>query len=177
MFLILFLFVLSYEPEYHHVVLCDRIKCCLFVGCMDDAYAFVLFVFLLFGGVCEIFGGQCCGCSGVMHHQEQRQRAAVEALKSKLGAIVKASDKQLKGKSHKTIIAIFQMLRTLCVALGGGLDAHIPSLIESTHRCLQDKNQVRDQTLNEANECEICGGEGGGGETTTRRKNNWKHHV
>ncbi|CAN0156339.1 unnamed protein product, partial [Ectocarpus fasciculatus] len=63
-------------------------------------------------------------------------------LKSKLGAIVKASDKQLKGKSHKTIVAIFQMLRTLCVVLGGGLDAHMPNLIESTHRCLQDKNQA-----------------------------------
>lgn len=68
---------------------------------------------------------------------------AVEALKSKLGAIVKASDKQLKGKSHKTIVAIFQMLRTLCDVLDGGLDAHMPSLIENTHRCLQDKNQAR----------------------------------
>lgn len=74
--------------------------------------------------------------------QEERHRVAVEALKSKLGAIVKASDKQLKGKSHKTIVAIFQMLRTLCVVLDGGLDAHMPSLIESTHRCLQDKNQA-----------------------------------
>lgn len=68
---------------------------------------------------------------------------ALTALKSKLGAIVKASDKQLKGKSHKTIVAIFQMLRTLCVVLEGGLDAHMPNLIESTHRCLQDKNQAR----------------------------------
>ncbi|CBN79044.1 conserved unknown protein [Ectocarpus siliculosus] len=72
---------------------------------------------------------------------EERQKVALTALKSKLGAIVKASDKQLKGKSHKTIVAIFQMLRTLCVVLGGGLDAHMPNLIESTHRCLQDKNQ------------------------------------
>ncbi|CAM9481770.1 unnamed protein product, partial [Ectocarpus sp. 8 AP-2014] len=74
---------------------------------------------------------------------EERQKVALTALKSKLGAIVKASDKQLKGKSHKTIVAIFQMLRTLCVVLGGGLDAHMPNLIESTHRCLQDKNQAR----------------------------------
>lgn len=73
--------------------------------------------------------------------QEERQRVVVGALKSKLGAIVKASDKQLRGKSHKTIVAVFQMLRTLCVVLGGGLDQHMPSLIESSHRCLQDKNQ------------------------------------
>lgn len=50
---------------------------------------------------------------------------------------------QLRGKSHKTIVAVFQMLRTLCVVLGGGLDQHMPSLIESSHRCLQDKNQAK----------------------------------
>ncbi|CAM9970460.1 unnamed protein product [Ascophyllum nodosum] len=72
---------------------------------------------------------------------EERQRIAVASLKSKLGAIVKASDKQLKGKSHKTIVAVFQMLRTLCLVLGGGLEDHMPGLIESSHRCLQDKNQ------------------------------------
>ncbi|CAM9991629.1 unnamed protein product, partial [Hapterophycus canaliculatus] len=71
-----------------------------------------------------------------------RQKVAMAALKSKLGAIVKASDKQLKGKSHKTIVAVFQMLRTLCVVLDGGLDEHMPSLIASTHCCLQDKNQA-----------------------------------
>eukprot|EP00903_Cladosiphon_okamuranus_P016633 g15341.t1 len=87
-------------------------------------------------------GGSATGLpAGPRGMQEERHRVAVEALKSKLGAIVKASDKQLKGKSHKTIVAIFQMLRTLCVVLDGGLDAHMPSLIESTHRCLQDKNQ------------------------------------
>lgn len=56
---------------------------------------------------------------------------------------------QLRSKSQKTIVAVFQMLRTLCVVLGGGLDQHMPSLLESTHRCLQDKNQVRVCSLSE----------------------------
>lgn len=28
------------------------------------------------------------------------------------------------------------------MVLGGGLEEHMPNLIDSTHRCLEDKNQV-----------------------------------
>ncbi|CAM9429024.1 unnamed protein product, partial [Choristocarpus tenellus] len=48
---------------------------------------------------------------------------------------------QLCSKSHKTIAVVFQMLRTLCMVLDGGLDDYMPGLIENSHRCLQDKNQ------------------------------------
>ncbi|CAM9488775.1 unnamed protein product, partial [Phaeothamnion confervicola] len=85
----------------------------------------------------------------VLNQQRQpaviRQKEAVARLVEKLPMIVRASEKQLKasGKSPKTTAAVFQMLRTLCLVLHGGLDKFLPALVDNVNRCIQDKNQAR----------------------------------
>ncbi|CAM9300393.1 unnamed protein product, partial [Heterosigma akashiwo] len=52
-----------------------------------------------------------------------RQRSAVSELQKLLGQIVRVSERQLRGPSQKTKVAVFGMLRKLCLVLNGGLGA------------------------------------------------------
>ncbi|CAM9727695.1 unnamed protein product [Chrysoparadoxa australica] len=70
-----------------------------------------------------------------------RNEAAAKLLAVKLPGVIKASEKQLRGKSIKTAATIFQMLRTLCHVLPGSLQPYIPSLLDHVHKYVQDKNQ------------------------------------
>jgi len=70
-----------------------------------------------------------------------RQRSAVSQLGHILSQIIKVSEKQLKGNSQKTKVAVFAMLRKLCLVLNGGLSEHMEVLTCNIRQCLGDKNQ------------------------------------
>ncbi len=70
-----------------------------------------------------------------------RQRShAVELLRSRLPAIMKATNKQLK-KCPKITVAALHVLRNLSLALEGGLDEYMGSLLASFHLCFTDKKK------------------------------------
>jgi hypothetical protein len=75
--------------------------------------------------------------------RDSRQQKAVEALQTRLPAVIKGSLRYLNTHSSpKTSVAILQMLRSLCNVLNGGLDEYMPSLMVSIHMCVTDsKNQ------------------------------------
>ncbi len=69
-----------------------------------------------------------------------RQKHAVELLRCRLPAIMKATNKQLKNCPRITVAAL-HVLRNLCLVLEGGLDGYMGSLLASFHLCLTDKKK------------------------------------
>ncbi len=70
----------------------------------------------------------------------RQRRHAVELLRCRLPAIMKATNKQLKN-SPKITVAALHVLRNLCLVLEGGLDEYMGSLLASFHLCLTDKKK------------------------------------
>lgn len=68
------------------------------------------------------------------------QKEQIKVLKSVVDVIMVRIKKQLKEKSFKVRQAVFQVLKELVITLQGGLEKHIPSLIQPLSVALSDVN-------------------------------------
>eukprot|EP01038_Epipyxis_sp_PR26KG_P006809 gene6809-9325_t len=71
-----------------------------------------------------------------------RQRSYSSLLEGKINYLVVSCCQQLNGSSVKAKSLVFLLLKSVVIALNGGLDSHVQNLIRAVEKALLDKNQT-----------------------------------